>query len=94
MQRLGCNNSAHTDASQNNAATNVSKIESGTPEIKVAKESTQQVKNDLAEIKGDKISGSTKNAENDSKTKLDKALRGGEWDMFADQDNFDSVDVS
>lgn len=69
---------------------------SQTPEVRMLKEPTHtKDKTDVKETKSN-VSGFIRNIQNETKTdiKLEKAVKTGEWDMFADQDNFDNVDVS
>ena len=93
LQRLGCSNSAHAETNDTNAATNVRNTDTKAAEVEVVKTQTHKSDHDV-DMKSDKIAGLVKNVEIESKAKLDKSLRGSEWDMFADQDNFDNVDVS
>lgn len=70
--------------------------DSATFSCKTEKAEPNQLKVDLKNSDSKHVSALIRNIENESKTsiKLEKSLRGSEWDMFADQDNFDSVDVS
>lgn len=94
MQRLGCNNSSNSNTEQNNSTTQSNKVESATPEIKISRDITTAQVQSKTDSKAEK--NTIKNSENESKaaTNFDKTHRANEWDMFADQDNFDSVDVS
>lgn len=94
MQRLGCNNSSNSNTEHNNTTTQSNKVESATPEIKISKDITTAQVQSKTDSKAEK--NTIKNSENEYKaaTNIDKTHRANEWDMFADQDNFDSVDVS
>lgn len=70
--------------------------DSATFSCKAVKSESNQSKVELKNSESKQVSALIRNIENESKTsiKLEKSMRGSEWDMFADQDNFDSVDVS
>lgn len=65
---------------------------SQTPEVRLLKDAMNT--KDKKETKN--VSGLIRNIQNETKSdiKLEKSVKTGEWDMFADQDNFDNVDVS
>ncbi|XP_047040986.1 serine/threonine-protein kinase prp4 [Helicoverpa zea] len=74
------------------------RVGSDTPEVRVTNKDSVDTKDKKSakEPKPDKPSTEfIKNAQNESKSeiKLEKSIKSGEWDMFADQDNFDSVDT-
>ncbi|XP_022832638.1 serine/threonine-protein kinase prp4 [Spodoptera litura] len=64
-------------------------------EVRVLKEAETKDKKSAKESKSDKANNDLTRNTHDTKsdTKLDKSMKSGEWDMFADQDNFDSVDT-
>ncbi|XP_045458477.1 serine/threonine-protein kinase prp4 [Melitaea cinxia] len=93
LKRLGCNNSSNSNTEHNNTTTQSNKVESATPEIKISKDITTAQVQSKTDSKAEK--NTIKNSENEYKaaTNIDKTHRANEWDMFADQDNFDSVDT-
>lgn len=103
LQRLGSDNAAvkpeeaPTKSASPKDPKNSGKNASETvAEVRVLKETETKDKKSTKESKPDKANNdSTRNTnETKSDTKADKSMKTGEWDMFADQDNFDSVDVS
>ncbi|XP_047543723.1 serine/threonine-protein kinase PRP4 homolog [Vanessa atalanta] len=96
LKRLGCHNSGNSNTEQANVAT-LGKVESATLDNKKSKESTTVHVPSKADSKIEfKLEKSNvRNVDNESKStaNLDKSRRKNEWDMFADQDNFGSVDT-
>lgn len=102
MKRLGSDNAAvkpeeaPTKSASPKDPKNSGKNASETvAEVRVLKETETKDKKSTKESKPDKANNdSTRNTnETKSDTKADKSMKTGEWDMFADQDNFDSVDT-
>lgn len=103
---MGCENSIAP--TEKNQAAKDSKKETATVETKGNKDHYIKDNKDTVtvnkvsktdstvELKNVKSSALVRNVENDSKTdvKLEKPRKRSEWDMFADQDNFGSMDVS
>ncbi|XP_050360819.1 uncharacterized protein LOC126780395 [Nymphalis io] len=94
LKRLGCHNSGNSNTEQTNV-TLPGKVESTTIDIKKSKEPSTTVSvpskaDSKIEFKLEKS-----NVRNTSKStvNLDKSCKKNEWDMFADQDNFGSVDT-
>ncbi|CAH0703259.1 unnamed protein product [Spodoptera exigua] len=74
---------------------NSGRVVTETAEVRVLKENETKDKKTVKESKSEKVNSDfiRNTHETKSDSKLDKSMKSGEWDMFADQDNFDSVDT-